>query len=180
MMGDKRIAEETEPDSVDKNGDRSSNMPTIDCEGDPVLCNVGGYFLIPSPPSRPATPQLYYEKHPPWCPVAEDNDFEMTRTCEPVDLGSVWADYRARRGKSTPVQFLPSDESDDAISSGSCEGYLDDETPDEVDVVSGDEDGERYYSMVAPHVRPKSPIEMLEDQSLRFYGLRQEYYPSEE
>ncbi|KAJ5542888.1 hypothetical protein N7535_005310 [Penicillium sp. DV-2018c] len=185
MRGDKRIAEETRPANDDEDGDWSSNTPTIDCEGDPVLYYEEEYFSteespVPSPPSRPMTPQLYYEIHPAWCPVAEDNDFEMTRVCEPVDLGSVWADYRARRHKSIPVQCLLGDEPDEAISSSSSDENLDDQTPEEVEVVSDDEEDELYYSMVAPHARPKSPTKILEDQSLRFYGLRQEYYPSEE
>jgi hypothetical protein len=183
--GDNRITEEKRFDSTDENGDSSSNMPTIDCEDEPLPDDEGEYFAtkectMSSPPSRPVTPQLYYEIHPASCPVAEDNDFELTRTCEPVDLGSIWRDYRARRGKSTSLQCLLGGEPDDATSFVSCEEYIDDGTPDEVEVMSGDEADGLYYSMVAPHATPKSPINILEDQSLRFYGSRQEYYPSEE
>ncbi|KXG54612.1 uncharacterized protein PGRI_077560 [Penicillium griseofulvum] len=117
-------------------------MATLDCGTDADGSDNGsdekeGYFsaeefLSPSPYLRPATPQLYYEQHPAWWPVSDDNNFDLTRTCDPVDPVSMRRDYRARRPKTTPSQYS----SDDTDSFVSCEEYLDEENPDDKDYCS--------------------------------------------
>ena len=183
--GDKRVYEQSTCEEADRDGE-AAEMAKLDCEldsteNDNISDDDDDYFsaeesLSPSPCSRPATPQLYNEVHPPWCPVSEDNDFHLTRACDPVDLASVGRDYRARRHKTTTLEYL----SDGADSFVSCEEYVDEEIPDEESFNSGNEEDDLYYSTVGPLGRPKGLIKSMEDRSLLFYGSAQEYYPAEE
>lgn len=183
--GDKRVYELETYDEANRDVE-ASRTGTFDCES-----NADGSqnssdddedyfsaeeFLSPSPYLRPATPQLYYEVHSELCPVSEDNEFDLTRTCDRVDLASMGRDYRARRHKTTSSQYS----SDGTDSFVSCEEYLDEEALDEEDFSSRDEEDDVYYSIVGPTVRPKGLIKTLEDRSLRLYGSVQEYYPTEE
>ncbi|KAJ5207316.1 hypothetical protein N7491_002051 [Penicillium cf. griseofulvum] len=137
-------------------------MATLDCESnadgsDNSSDDEEDYFsaeefLSPSPYLRPTTPQLYYEQHPAWWPVCEDNNFDLTRTCDPVDPVSMGRDYRARHQKTTPSQYS-SDDTDHFVS---CKEYLDEGTPDEED--------DLYYSIVGPPDRPKGLAKSLEDR----------------
>lgn len=143
-------------------------MATSNCESDADGSDNSSdddeaYFsaeesLSPSPYSRPATPQLYYEVHSELCPVSEDNDFDLTRACDPVDLASMGRDYRARRHKTTPSQYL----SDGEDSFVSCEEYPHEETTDKEDFGSGKED-DIYHSIMGPPVRPKGLVKSLQD-----------------
>ncbi|CAI7597404.1 unnamed protein product [Penicillium palitans] len=161
----------------------ASKTVTLDCESDADASDNSSNddedyfsaeeFLSPSPYPRPATPQLYYEVHSELCPVSEDNEFDLTRACDPVDLALMGRDYRARRHKTTSSQYS----SGDSDSFVSCEEYLDEETLDEEDFDSGNEEDDVYYRIVGPTVRPKGLIKSLEDRSLRLYGPVQEYYP---
>lgn len=183
--GDKRVYEPPTCEKTDRD-EEDPEMATLDfepnaAESDNISDDDEEYFsaeesLSPSPCSRPATPQLYYEVHPPWCPVSEDNDFDLTRACDPVDLTSVGRDYRARRHKTTTLEYL-SDSEDSFVS---CEEYVDEETPDEESFSSGNEEEDLYYSIIGPPGRPKGLIKSLEDRSLLFYGSAQEYYPTGE
>ncbi|CAG8889800.1 unnamed protein product [Penicillium egyptiacum] len=184
--GDKRVYEPQTCDEADRDGE-APEMATLDCDSDPAETdNISDddedYLsaeesVSPSTYSRPVTPQLYYEIHSPSCPVSEDNHFDLTRTCDPVDLASMGRDYRARRHRTTPFQCL----SDGADSFVSCEEYLDEENPDEESFSSGNEEEEDlYYSIMGPSVRPKGLIKSLEDRSLLFYSSAQEYYPTKE
>ncbi|KAJ5788230.1 hypothetical protein N7457_003220 [Penicillium paradoxum] len=171
--GDRRISEEWVNVDPDCESDTDRNAISSDDEDGYLKAEV---FLC----SRPSTPQLYYEIHSALCPVIEDNDFDLTRACDPVQLGSMGRDYRARRNKMTSSECLSDGESDGADSFASCEEYINEETPEEEQLDRGDtENNDVYQSMVGPHVRPKSPIKSLEDQSLLFYDLAQEYYPTE-
>ena len=170
--GNKRIYEPQTCDKADKEGEATGTAKS-DCEsgvdgskkgsGDDRDYFPAEEFLSPSPYSRPGTPQLYYELHSACCPVSEDNDFDLTRTCDPVDLASMRRDYRARRPKKL---------SDGTDSFVFCEEYVDEETPDKEDFSSGNEEDDLYYSITGPPFRPKS----LEDRSLLFHGSVQEYY----
>ncbi|CAI7638299.1 unnamed protein product [Penicillium glandicola] len=168
--GDKRVYEQQTYDRADRDGEASGET-TLDCENDRDGTGNSSddeedyfsaeEFMSPSQYSRPVTPQLYYEIHSASCPVSEDNDFDLTRTCDPVGLASMGRDYRARRHTST-------------------DEYLDEETSDEEDLRSGNEEEDLYYSIVGPPGRPKDPIKRLEDSSLLLYGSVQEYYPTGE
>ncbi|KAJ5258231.1 hypothetical protein N7524_009787 [Penicillium chrysogenum] len=143
-------------------------MATLDfepnaAESDNISDDDEEYFsaeesLSPSPCSRPA-PRNY-----------------TMRACDPVDLMSVGRDYRARRHKTTTLEYL-SDSEDSFVS---CEEYVDEETPDEESFSSGNEEEDLYYSIIGPPGRPKGLIKSLEDRSLLFYGSAQEYYPTGE
>jgi hypothetical protein len=166
--GDKRVYGQPTCDKADRDGE-APDMATLDCElnaaeSDNISDDDEDYFsaeesLSPSTYSRPATPQLYYEVHPPWCPVSEDNDFDLTRACDPVDIASVGRDYRARRHKMTTLEDL----SDGADSFVSYEEYVDEDTPDEEGFSSGNEEDDLYYSIVGTPGRPKGLIKSLED-----------------
>ncbi|CAI7591519.1 unnamed protein product [Penicillium crustosum] len=183
--GDMRVYEPQTYDGANRDGEVSKTV-TLDCESDAERSDNSSdddedYFSaeeFPSSPAypRPATPQLYYEVHLELCPVSEDNEFDLTRACDPVDLASMGRDYRARRHKTTASQYS----SDGTNSFVSCEEYLDEETPDEEDFGSGNNEDDVYYNMVGPTVRPKGLIKSLEDRSLWLYGSVQEYYPTEE
>jgi hypothetical protein len=133
--GNQRVYEQQPCNDADREGE--SEMATLDCESDAYGSDNSSEdeedyfsaeeFLSPSPYLRPATPQLYYEQHPAWWPVSDDNNFDLTRTCDPVDPVSMRRDYRARRQRTTPSQYS----SDGKDSFVSCEGYLDEETTDE-------------------------------------------------
>lgn len=183
--GDKRVYEPQTYDEADRDGE-AFKTATFDCESDAERSDNSSdddedyfsaeEFLSPSPYLRPATPQLYYEVHSEMCPVSEDNEFDLTRTCDPVDPASMRRDYRARCHRTSSSQYS----SDGTDSFVSCEEYLDEETPDEEDFDSGNEEDDVYYSIVGPTVTPKGLIKSLEDRSLRLYGSVQEYYPTEE
>ncbi|KGO39651.1 hypothetical protein PEX2_046760 [Penicillium expansum] len=184
--GDKRVYERQTSDKADKDAE-ASKTTTSNCESDADGSDnssdddeyfLAEEFLSPYPCSRPATPQLYFEVHSELCPVSEDNEFDLTRACHPIDPASMGRDYRARRHKTIPFEDL----SDDTDSFVSCEEYLDeDEDPtDEESFTSGNEEDDVYYSMVGPPLRPKGLIKSLEDQSLLLYGSAQKYYPTEE
>ncbi|KAJ5170786.1 uncharacterized protein N7500_003569 [Penicillium coprophilum] len=176
--GDKRVYERQEYHESDK--DREDSKKAIsDCEsqsnGSDNISDDEDYFsadefLSLSPYSRPATPQLYYEQNSTICPVSEDNDFDLTRTCDPVDLASMGRDYRARRHKTTSSECPL----DGTYSFVSCEEYGDEEPPDEENTGAEDKEDDLYYSIVGLPSRPKGPIKSLEDRSLRLYGSVQE------
>ncbi|KAJ5824549.1 hypothetical protein N7447_006889 [Penicillium robsamsonii] len=184
VRGDKRVYEQETCEEA--GGDReASKRATLDCESEADTSDNSSddedYFsadvpLSPSSYSRPATPQLYYEQHSALCPVSEDNDFDLTRTCDPVDLASMGRDYRARRYKTTRSEYS----SDGTDSFVSCEEYLDEESTEEENFVSENEEDDFYYSIVGPPGRRKGVIKSLEDRSLRLYGSVQEYYPTAE
>ncbi|KAJ5791264.1 uncharacterized protein N7518_008275 [Penicillium psychrosexuale] len=138
------------------------------CPGDDRSYFLAEEFLSSSPYSRPVTPQLYYELHSAFCPVSEDNNFDLTRTCDLVDLALMRRDDRARHPKKALFRYL----SDGTDSFVSCEEYLDEETED---FSSGNEEGDLLR---APPSRPKGLINSLEDRSLLFYDSVQEYYPT--
>ncbi|KGO73820.1 hypothetical protein PITC_035360 [Penicillium italicum] len=183
--GDKRVYEPLTCDNADSDGEASKTATSnyeSDTDGSDISSDDDEYFpaeelLSPSPYSRPATPQLYYEVHSEFCPVSEDNEFDLTRACDPVDLASMGRDYRARRHKTISFEdFL-----DGTDSFVSCEEYLDEdeEIPDEESFGSGNEEDDVYYSIMGPPIRPKGLIKSLEDRSLLLYGSVQEYYPTD-
>ncbi|KAJ5502967.1 hypothetical protein N7463_005841 [Penicillium fimorum] len=182
--GDKRVYEQQTCEEAGGDGEASKRVK-LDCESDADRSDNSSddedYFsadesLSPSPYSRPATPQLYYEQHFELRSVSEDNDFDLTRICDTVDLASIGRDYRARRHKTTRSEYS----SDGTDSFVSCEEYLDEESLDEENFVSGNEEDDVYYSIVGPSGRPKGVIKSLEDRSLRSYGSVQEYCPTAE
>ncbi|OQE02799.1 hypothetical protein PENVUL_c038G08485 [Penicillium vulpinum] len=145
--GDKRVFEQQTCDEADTDGEasemvmsgcESSTDESVDSSDDEEGYFSAEEFLSPSSYSRPATPQLYYEQHSGLCPVSEDNDFDLTRTCDPVDLASMGKDYRARRYKTSSFQYL----SDGTESFVSCEEYLNEGTPAEENFSSGSEEND--------------------------------------
>ncbi|KAJ5365164.1 hypothetical protein N7517_008050 [Penicillium concentricum] len=182
--GDKRVYEQQACDEGDGHGEVSKGA-ILDCESDADgSANTSDdedyfsadEFLAPSPYSRPATPPLYYEQHSAMYPVSEDNDFDLTRACDPVDLASMGRDYRARRHRAAPSEYS-SDGTDYFVS---CEEYPDEESPDEEKFNGENDEDDLYNSIVVPPGRPKGLIKSLEDRSLRLYGSVQEYYPTAE
>lgn len=176
--GDKRVSEEW--DNIEQS-ERAQITLAEECESNTdrgclISDDEGGYpqaedFLC----SRPSTPQLYYEIHSSLCPVAEDNNFELTRVCDPVHPASMGRDYRARRCENTSSQYYSDSEWDEVDSFVSCEEYFEEgtseETPD-----SGNDDGDNFYHIiVGDYVGPESPTQNLEDQSLLLYGRVQKY-----
>lgn len=141
--GDKRVYELQTCDKADRAGE-SAKIPTPNCESDADRSDntsddedeyfQAEEFLSPSSNSRPTTPQLYYELHSEPCPVSEENEFDLTKACDPVDLASMGRNYRARRHKTTSKDL-----SDGIDSFVSCEEHLE-ETFDREDSSSGNEE----------------------------------------
>jgi hypothetical protein len=137
--GDKRVSEEAAYDNTDgyrqqfnrKGLNRASDTSTDDSDGSfEVDANYVEAEEFPLPnSSRPATPCLYAEINSELCPIADDNEFDLSRVCDPVNLASIWREYRARRQVTQDIVFWE-DESD-TESFVSCQEYLDDQDCDD-------------------------------------------------
>lgn len=149
VRGDKRVSKGS--DNADQGGS-AANSTIPACVREKDGSEKGSYegeeyfqaeeYISPLPSSRPPTPQLYYEIRSALCPVEEDNDFDLTRACDPVDVASIGRDYRARCHTKLAFGYLSDDESDDTGSFVSCEEYLGGEARrEELDIESDQGDG---------------------------------------
>ncbi|KAJ5151160.1 uncharacterized protein N7482_010412 [Penicillium canariense] len=86
----KEESEDVEAEQVYQ--DKNDRNPDLDAGEEDFAANH---------PSRPITPDLNLdpEQMPRWLFAAESLG-DATRSCDPVKPGSIWKDYRARRGKT--------------------------------------------------------------------------------
>jgi hypothetical protein len=132
--GDKRLREEKTCDNTDYrenyNREESSCASKTNTDQSDVSSTVEENYVeaaeFPlSNCSRPATPFLYAEIYSELCPIAEDNNFDLSRVCDPVSLASMWRNCRARRQVAQKIALC--EEESDTESFVSCKEYLEEQ-----------------------------------------------------
>jgi hypothetical protein len=174
--GDKRVSEEETCDNADKEDPYCAGDINTDCSDD--SCEIDETYFeaeeFPLPnPSRPTTPYLYADILSELCPIEDDNEFDLSRVCDPVNLASFGKDYRARRQGTQGIVSWEDDS--DTQSFVSCQEFLEDGAADEdnfyektleeeilpewildeedTDFTNKGKDENAYYSMLGSFIR---------------------------